>query len=58
MSITLERPERVVRFACFGGTVAIRASGEAEEAIERGRALALEAHARLTRFDPDSELSR
>jgi thiamine biosynthesis lipoprotein len=49
-------------FACFGGTVAIHVRG-ADEAdgvrlAERGRGILLEAHRRLSRFDPDSELSR
>jgi FAD:protein FMN transferase len=49
-------------FACFGGTATIhvrgvtRASGEL--AAARGRIRLLEAHHRLSRFNPGSELSR
>jgi FAD:protein FMN transferase len=50
------------RFACFGGTVAIHVRGAdrraAEQRIEAARDLLLEAHLRLTRFEPGSELCR
>lgn len=46
-------------FACFGGTVTVMASGpNAPKGIEHARLLALEVHRRLSRFEPDSELSR
>jgi thiamine biosynthesis lipoprotein len=46
-------------FACFGATVTIAASGAAApRAIAHARRLALDVHNRLTRFDPDSDLSR
>jgi thiamine biosynthesis lipoprotein len=46
-------------FACFGGTVNVRASGpNAPKGIELARTLALDVHRRLSRFEPDSELSR
>jgi thiamine biosynthesis lipoprotein len=49
-------------FACFGGTVTIRVRcedpGSAEAKLEGARELLLDAHRRLTRFDPDSELCR
>lgn len=49
-------------FACFGGTVTIHlratdAAGSAT-AVEKGRRFLLDAHDRLSRFEPDSELSR
>ncbi|MTD45361.1 FAD:protein FMN transferase [Conexibacter sp. W3-3-2] len=52
-----------LRFPCFGGTVGVRATGAGEQeadaavALERARALLLEIHDRLTRFEDDSELS-
>ena len=49
-------------FACFGGTaiVHIRAGerGAAEELADIARRKLLDAHRRLTRFEPDSELCR
>ncbi len=48
-------------FACFGGTVTVHLGGAgagAEEAISRAEADLLDAHARLSRFLPESELSR
>jgi thiamine biosynthesis lipoprotein len=49
-------------FACFGGSVTIhvRASEETRSAAaaEQGRRFLLDAHDRLSRFDPESELSR
>jgi thiamine biosynthesis lipoprotein len=49
-------------FACFGGTVTIhvRADGEARSAAaaEGARRFLLDAHGRLSRFSPESELSR
>jgi len=54
--------EHTLRFACFGGTVAVRASSvdpvRAGAALDRARALLLGVHDRLTRFEPTSELSR
>jgi thiamine biosynthesis lipoprotein len=53
--------ESVTRFPCFGGEVVIFASGDPDAvalALRAGRSLAEEAHARLSRFEPDSELSR
>jgi thiamine biosynthesis lipoprotein len=55
------RPERVVQFECFGATVSIRASGDAEIVrlgLRRAREIAEEVHRRLTRFEPDSDLCR
>lgn len=46
-------------FACFGGTVTVMASGpNAPKSIDLAKLLALEVHRRLSRFEPDSELSR
>jgi thiamine biosynthesis lipoprotein len=54
--------ERVETFECFGGRCAVRVGdpdGEsAGRAVERARRTLLEAHRALSRFDPDSELSR
>ena len=54
--------EAQLRFACFGGTAAVHVrgapGGDDEAAAETARATLLDAHARLSRFDPDSELSR
>jgi FAD:protein FMN transferase len=54
--------ERVETFECFGGRCAVRVGdpdGEAAGwAVERARQALLEAHRALSRFDPDSELSR
>jgi FAD:protein FMN transferase len=47
-------------FACFGGTVTIHVGGGAgaQEAISRAEAELLGAHEQLSRFLPESELSR
>ena len=49
-------------FACFAGIVRHHVRGEDEEdgraLAERGRGILLDAHRRLSRFDPDSELCR
>ncbi len=49
-------------FACFGGRCAVRVADPdaevARRAVERARQTLLEAHRALSRFDPDSELSR
>jgi FAD:protein FMN transferase len=54
--------EAHLEFACFGGEVSLHVRGADEEQgrrlAERGRKLLLDAHRRLSRFDPDSELSR
>jgi FAD:protein FMN transferase len=54
--------EQEIAFDCFGGTVELRAAhadpGLARDLLERGRTTAREVHATLTRFSPDSELSR
>jgi FAD:protein FMN transferase len=51
--------EARLEFECFGGRVEVRAQGDsAAAALERARARLLDAHRRLSRFDPDSELSR
>jgi thiamine biosynthesis lipoprotein len=53
--------ERVERFECFGATVSMRASGDAEVVrlgLRRAREIAEEVHRRLTRFDPASDLCR
>jgi FAD:protein FMN transferase len=55
------RSERVVQFACFGATVLMRASGEAEVVrlgLRRAQQIAEEVHRRLTRFAPSSDLCR
>ncbi|MEA2154287.1 MAG: FAD:protein transferase [Solirubrobacteraceae bacterium] len=55
------RPERVERFDCFGATVSLRASGDAEIVrlgLRRAREIAEDVHEHLTRFDPASELCR
>jgi thiamine biosynthesis lipoprotein len=55
-------PEAHLEFDCFGGRVSIHVCGsdenEGRRGAERGRELLLDAHRRLSRFDPDSELSR
>jgi thiamine biosynthesis lipoprotein len=54
-----ELAEHTARFGCFGGTVTVMASGPAApKAIAIARLLALEVHRRLSRFEPQSELSR
>jgi len=46
-------------FACFGGKCAVRVAGdEAANAVAAARRRLLAWHARFTRFDPASELSR
>jgi thiamine biosynthesis lipoprotein len=51
--------EARVEFECFGGRVEVRAGGPgAAAALARSRARLLDAHRRLSRFDPESELSR
>jgi FAD:protein FMN transferase len=49
-------------FACFGGKVSLHVRGtddkEGVRLAERGRELLLDAHQRLSRFEPGSELSR
>jgi FAD:protein FMN transferase len=54
--------EAHLEFACFGGiaSVHVRGSseGEGRRLAERGRELLLDAHRRLSRFEPESELSR
>ena len=54
--------EQAIAFECFGSTVRLRAAhpdpGLARELLEHGRNAAREVHATLTRFSPDSELSR
>jgi thiamine biosynthesis lipoprotein len=55
------RREQSVEFPCFGATVALRASGNAEIVrlgLRRAQEIAEEVHRRLTRFDPSSELCR
>ena len=50
--------ETQLRFECFGGAVEVRADGAgAPAALEAARARLLDAHSRLSRFDPQSELS-
>ncbi|WP_354700939.1 hypothetical protein DSM112329_01231 [Paraconexibacter sp. AEG42_29] len=54
--------ELTERFACFGTTVAVVASGEdgavVRTAMARARGVALDVHHHLTRFDPASDLCR
>ncbi len=53
--------ERIEEFACFGATVSVRASGDAQIVrlgLRRAREIAEEVHRRLTRFDPSSDLCR
>jgi thiamine biosynthesis lipoprotein len=54
--------EVVETFECFGGRCAVRVGDPRVEAATRaardGRKALLEAHAALSRFDPESELSR
>ncbi len=54
--------EAVETFECFGGRCAVRAAGRDAEAAGRavraGRRALLDAHEALSRFDPESELSR
>lgn len=56
------REEARTAFPCFGGTVTVRVRCEdrtaAETKLEGARERLLEAHRRLTRFDPESELCR
>lgn len=54
--------EVVETFECFGGRCAVRVGDPDQEtarwAVDRARQALLDAHAALSRFDPDSELSR
>jgi FAD:protein FMN transferase len=54
--------EAVETFECFGGRCAVRVGdpdeGAARRAASRAREALLDAHAALSRFDPESELSR
>ncbi len=54
--------EAHLEFACFGGVASVHVRGSAEEQgrrlAEGGRELLLDAHQRLSRFEPGSELSR
>jgi thiamine biosynthesis lipoprotein len=53
--------ETVEQFECFGATVTMQASGEAEIVrlgLRRAREIGEEVHRRLTRFDPASDLCR
>lgn len=54
--------EVVETFECFGGRCAVRVGDPDEQtvrwAVERARRVLLDAHAALSRFDPESELSR
>jgi thiamine biosynthesis lipoprotein len=54
--------EVVETFECFGGRCAVRvfdpSEAAATEAVGDARRILLEAHRTLSRFDPDSELSR
>jgi thiamine biosynthesis lipoprotein len=54
--------EAHLEFACFGGAAALHVRGEDEgdgrALAGRGRDLLLDAHRRLSRFDPESELCR
>ena len=52
--------EARIEFDCFGGRVEVRAAGDGRDcgALEAARARLLDAHRRLSRFDPRSELSR
>lgn len=54
--------EEQVRFECFGGSVSLHLacsdSERARSALDRSRSILLDAHRRLSRFDPESELSR
>lgn len=55
-------PEARLEFACFGGVASVHVRGSSEDQgrrlAERGRELLLDAHRRLSRFEPASELSR
>jgi len=54
--------EAHLEFACFGGIASVHVLGSDEEQghrlAEQGRELLLDAHRRLSRFEPASELSR
>jgi hypothetical protein len=55
--------DAIETFACFGGRCSVRVSGEdsggdAAAAADEARRALPSAHATLSRFDPDSELSR
>jgi thiamine biosynthesis lipoprotein len=57
--VTAARTEIRERFDCFGSSCELLIDGgpSPREALARGRELLLDAHARLSRFDPRSELS-
>ncbi len=51
--------EAKASFECFGGRVAVSVRGEESELrLVEARETLLDAHSRLSRFEPDSELSR
>ena len=51
--------ETHLSFPCFGGTASVHVRGDGSvETAARARERLLDAHRRLSRFDPDSELSR
>jgi FAD:protein FMN transferase len=51
--------EARVSFECFGGRVTVSVRGEgSDRLLADARRVLLDAHARLSRFEPDSELSR
>jgi hypothetical protein len=54
--------EVTTSFGCFGGRCSVRVSdpdqAAATEAVTAARGMLLDAHLTLSRFDPDSELSR
>jgi thiamine biosynthesis lipoprotein len=50
--------ERTVRFDCFGGTAAVLAGGPGVDAVQFAVARLRDVHNALSRFLPDSELSR
>jgi thiamine biosynthesis lipoprotein len=51
--------EASASFACFGGTVSIHVRDPSgQERLREAREALLDAHRRLSRFDPESELSR
>lgn len=62
--MTSANRETVIRFCCFGSRAGVYVGGRtsdgraADLAARRARRQLLEVHARLSRFDPDSELSR
>jgi thiamine biosynthesis lipoprotein len=54
--------EEQLRFECFGGWVSLHLAcsdpARSKSALTRARSVLLDAHRRLSRFDPQSELSR